>query len=125
GGGAIAINDAIGMRENVADEHALLAGLRKFRPVVCNRRVEIDLAAVDQDVHTQCAHALDERIHDDDRVFLPRLGASEVLMAAPEIDNLLSVLVDTDGGADLAPSAEIIGKCFFNGGEFRCAGATN
>ena len=37
----------------MADEHARFAGLREFRPVVGDRRIEIDLAAVDEDMHAQ------------------------------------------------------------------------
>ncbi len=69
GRGAVAIDDAAGVREDMADQHALLAGLREFRPVVGDGRIEIDFAAVDEDVHAQRTHAFGDRVHDDDGVF--------------------------------------------------------
>jgi hypothetical protein len=123
GRGAVAIDHAAGVRQDVADKDPLFAGLREFRPVVGDGRVEVDLAAIDENVHAQCAHAFRERVHDDDGVFFPRHSARDVFVSAPKIDDFLAVLVDADRCADFTAAPEIIGKCFLNCSEFGCAGA--
>ena len=42
------------------------------------------------------------------RVLAPRLAARPVPHAAPQVDDLLAVLVDAAGAAELAPAGEVL-----------------
>ena len=121
----VAVDHAARVREHVAHQHALLARLRELRPVARDRRVEIDEPAIDQDVRAERAHALRHRVHDDDGVLGPRHRALQVLVAAPQVDDLLAVLVHAHRGAHLAALAEIALEFLAHRGEARVADAVD
>ena len=121
----ITIDHAITYGRGRADQHALLAGGGEFRPVARDRRIEIDHAAIDQHVRAQRAHALGDGIHDDDRVRVPRMRPGEVLVAAPEIHDLVTVPVDANGRPDFVALAKILLERVANRSEGRIARALN
>ena len=54
--------------------------------------------------------ALRRRVDDDHRVPFPRLARLLVADAAPEIDDLLAVVIDAARAAQLAASGEVLGE---------------
>lgn len=58
--------------QDVADEGRLLAGLRILRPVTRHRRVDVELAAVVEDLRAQGGATLGCRHHRRERVLPPR-----------------------------------------------------
>ena len=80
-----------GVIEDMTDEDPVLAVLREFRPVGRDRRIDIDLAAVDQHVEADAGDALGDRHHADRGMGVPRLGLVAVAIAAPQIDHRLAV----------------------------------
>jgi len=64
-----------------------------------------------QDVQqTSASHPLRRRPNQNDRVFGPRLLASGIAKSAVKLQQLLSVLLDGNGGAELAKFLEILLK---------------
>ena len=92
------------------DQNALFAVLGEFRPVVCDRRFKVDQAPVGEDMYARGAYALGDRVHDAQRVFAPRFAARGIHMAAPEIDDFLTLMIDRHGAAELVMGGEIVGE---------------
>src|SRR5262249_13781233 len=65
----------------------LLAGGRELPPVARYRGVEIEQAAVGEQVRAERGHRLRGREHVDDRVALPESPAGGVDVTAPEVDD--------------------------------------
>ena len=89
------------VREEVADERALLAPARVLRPEVCDPGVEVKLAAIGKEKGARCDQRLRDRVGVRDRVLLPRKTGDRVGEAAPEVDDEGAVQMDCDGGAEL------------------------
>ena len=66
-----------------------------------DRRVDVELAAVDQDERGQAGHRLRGRPDVDDRVLGPRRRPLDVGAAAPDVDDGLAVEVDGHRRAEL------------------------
>jgi hypothetical protein len=49
-------------------------------------------------------------VDDDHRVLLPRLARLPVASTAPEVDDLLAVVIDTAGATQLTASIKVLGK---------------
>ena len=100
--GSVGEANAAMVRDDVSHLDRRLAVLGEFRPVVGNRRFQVDQSAVGQDVDAQRARALGDRIEEAHGVFAPRTRAGLVHVAAPQIDDWLAPVIDADGAADLA-----------------------
>jgi len=85
-----------------AHRDALLPGLRELGPVLGDRRVEVELARVDQAVGADRGHALRGRVDVGDRVALPGPGARAVAPATPQVDEQLAAQRHRDRRADFA-----------------------
>ena len=82
------------MREEVPDEHALLPVRLELGPVVGDRRVEVELAAVGEDQRRQVRHRLGRRPDVDDRVALPRRRLLRVGVTSPHVGDELPLVDD-------------------------------
>nr|WP_252973968.1 hypothetical protein [Janibacter melonis] len=85
----------------MAHEDALLAVRGELGPVRRDRRVEVDETALDEQEDGERRDLLRRRPHVDDRVPLPRPGAGDIGVPAPDIDEGLAIEVDADRGAEL------------------------
>ena len=70
---------------------ACLPFCAELRPVARHGRVDVELAALDQDVRAERRHRLGGRKDVDDRVALPGPRARRIGVAAPQIDDRLAV----------------------------------
>ena len=89
------------------DQHVLLPGRGERRPVLRDGRVHVQFSAVDQHQGRQAGHRLGRRPDVGDRVLLPRLSASLVAVASPQVDGYLAVEVEHDGSAKFRPRVHI------------------
>jgi hypothetical protein len=80
--------------EQVPHLDVLLAVGGELRPVVADRRVHVELAALDQHQRGQRQHGLRRRPAVDDRVLGPRRRPLLVAVPAPQVDDGLPVEVD-------------------------------
>ena len=110
---------AAAMIEHPADEQRFFAVRGEFRPVARNRRVEIDLAAIDQHMQAGRGHCLADRHGVADRVLFPGLRLRDVAKSAPEIDDHAAVDGEREARPALFAAREIIGESVPHGGEFR------
>jgi hypothetical protein len=76
-------------------------------------------------MHSQCTDRFHDGIHQNDSVFFPGLGPGLVAMPAPQIDDFLAVLVDTDTSSDLVPAGKILAECLLDRGECGVASPTD
>ena len=74
----------------------MLAGLGELGPVAGHRRVQVELAALDELVHAGTGQALGAGQHGGQRVHLPRARAFGVSRAGPQVDDQFAV----DPGGD-------------------------
>ena len=112
--GRVGETDPAIVRDDVPDLDVGLAVLGELRPVLGDRRFEVDQPPICKDVHAGGAHTLGDRIHDAQRVLAPGLAARGVHMSAPEIDHFLAVMVDRDRAADLVMVGEVSGERLAN-----------
>ena len=98
------------MRQELADGDLLFALLRELRPVRGHPLFVVEPAARVGECQGHGRQALRGRVDDDHRVLLPRLARLLVANAAPEIDDLLAVVIGTAGATQLAASLEVLGK---------------
>ena len=98
------------VREQPADRDRLLAEPPEFRPVGRDRRVDVQLTAVREQVSADCRHAFGRRVDVDDRVAFPRPIALGVRVAAPEVDDRLAVDAHRHGCSPLAVLLEVVGE---------------
>ena len=95
------------MVEHMANQHALLAVLGEFRPVVGNRQFGIDQALVDQAIEGDAGNALGHRHHAENRILLPWQRLRLVTETAPEIDDLDAIDIGADGRADFVFDSKV------------------
>jgi hypothetical protein len=96
--------------EQVAQGQAALPLGAELRPVVGHRRVEVQHAALDQQVCADGGHALGGRVDERQRVLGPRTPIPGVGHAAPQVDDLLSADVDGDRRPHVAVLVEVRGE---------------
>ena len=101
-----------GIHNSAFFEHAFLAVLREFRPVFGYRFVGVDNTAVDQDIERHAGDALGDRHHADNCVLVPRLRVVGIAVAAPEINDLLSIDIDRGRGTDFFFENIVLGEGF-------------
>lgn len=96
--------------EQPAHRDVRLALLCELRPVAGDRRVQVELAPVDQKMRAQRGHPLGRRVHVHQRIALPRARARVVWflrVAAPQVDDEITVDRRGDGRPQLAALGEI------------------
>ena len=91
---------------HVPHEHAVLAALRELGPVLRDRRVEVEQAAVGEHQHAERCHRLRARVHVDDRVLDPRV-TGRVPGAAPQVDDGFTVDRQRDARAHFESGVEV------------------
>ena len=96
--------------EQLADGGPLLAGLGELGPVRRDPLVVVEPAARVGEGRDQGGHALRRREDEDHRVLVPGRAGRPVADAAPQVDDLLPVLVDGARAADLPAPAEVLGE---------------
>ena len=82
------------MGHEMPDQHPLLAVLRKFRPVVGDRRIEIKEPSVGKHERTKKGHSLGAAVDIDNGVLLPRDLPLRVEVPSPDVDDHLTVDAD-------------------------------
>ncbi len=90
------------------DGDVLLAGLAEFRPVPGHRCVQVDLAAIGQQVHAGAGEALGAGEDTGQRVFGPGPRGGRIGPAAPQVDDQIALHPHRDRGADLAAFGEVL-----------------
>ena len=90
-----------------AHGNVLLAAGSELRPVLGHRGVEVEFAALGQQVGADRGRPLGAREHHDDAVLGPRPTGLHVRHTAPEIDHLLATVVKAERGADFAVLLEV------------------
>ena len=93
------------MREQLPDGDAAFAGQREFGPVVSHREVELEQAAAMSNGHGRGGHAFGYGECQAERVLLPGIAGRS--FASPQIDNLVTVVINGAGRASLAALREI------------------
>ena len=111
--------------QQVADERPLLPGLRVFRPVAGDGRVQVEFAAFGEEERARGHERLRHRVGVRDRVLRPGQTGLRIGVSAPEIDDEPPVQVDGDGGPQLAPLREAALERLPDGREGRLAEAVN
>jgi hypothetical protein len=84
--------------QQVADGDALLAGLCELGPVLGDRVVVVEQAAVRQHVQRRRRDALGGRERHGERVLFPRV-TGRVARAAPDVHDLLAAVIDAHRAA--------------------------
>jgi hypothetical protein len=108
--------------EEPADRDALLAVGRELRPVGGDGRVEVELAALGQQVGAGGDDALGRGVDDLQGVALPGAAGPRVGDAAPQVDDLPAVQVDADRRAHLLVAGQIRRERRAYSVESRCGG---
>ena len=103
--------------QQVPDEHTILAGRRELGPVGGDGGVDVQLAGRGQQVGRERRGPLGRRHGHAQRVLLPRAGALGVGVAAPQVDDRLTVHGDGDRGPQLAPLGEVALELLGDAGE--------
>ena len=98
------------MRQELADGDLLFPLLRELRPVRGDPLLVVEPSAGVCECQGHGRQALRGRVNDDHRVPFPRVARLLVSDAAPEVDDLLAVLIGTAGAAQLTASSKVLGK---------------
>ena len=88
----------------------LLSLLRELGPVRGHPLFVVEPPAGVGERQGHGSQALRGRVHDDHRVPLPRLARQLVADTAPEIDDLLAVLIDRAGATQLTASSKVLSE---------------
>jgi hypothetical protein len=91
----------------VADQDVLLALGGELRPVPGDRRVDVQLAPVDQHQGRQAGHGLGRRPDVGDGLLGPRDGPRLVAKSAPQVDDDLAVDVQDQGRAQFLTGVQV------------------
>ncbi len=107
-----------GVAQDVAEQNtSLLATRPELRPVAGHRRVEVELAGVDQHQGAQGGHGLGGRPDVGDGVALPRHGAGGVDPAAPDVDDQFVVEHDRNRRSEIGVAGQAGGEEISHDGE--------
>ncbi len=98
------------VREELADGDPLLAVLRKLGPVPGDSFFVVEPAAGVGDRERHRGEALRGGVDEHHRVPLPRLARLLVPGTAPEVDDLLAVVIDTAGATNFTPSGKVLSE---------------
>src|SRR4029453_12112455 len=85
-----------------AHRDLILAGGAELGPVPDHWGVEIEFAALGEQMGADRGCAFGGRCDLDDRVFVPRTVRVAIGESAPQVDDRAAVRIDADGGANLA-----------------------
>src|SRR6187200_1655898 len=99
------------MSEELADCDRVLAVLCELGPVVRDPLFVVEPASRMRDRHRHRRQPLRGGIDDDHGAGLPGLACLLVSDSAPEIDDLLTAVIDTTRAAQLSASSEVLGEC--------------
>ena len=95
------------VRQQPADRDVRLPLGGELRPVPGRRPVEVQFAALREQVRARRRGGLGGRVHQLQRVPRPRPGRPGVGQAAPQVDHLAAVAVDADRRAHVAVVLEV------------------
>ncbi len=98
------------VREELADGDLLFALLRELGPVPGDPLFVVEPAAGVGDREGHRGQALGGRVDEHHGVPLPRLACPLVANTAPEVDDLLAVVIGTAGATQLTASSKVLGK---------------
>src|SRR6187200_325754 len=113
------------MRQQLADGDPFLPILFELRPITTDSLVVVEPAARMGERHHHRRQTLGGRVDDGHRVFLPRFTADAISHTAPQVNDLLTVLVDATSTTDLAAMRKIFDKRFSNALECGAYGTVN
>lgn len=106
--GVLQAGDPRGVGQQVPHLHVLLPLRGELGPVARDRRVKVEFAGVDEQQGGQTGHGLRDRPDVGDRVALPGLRASRVVVAAPQIHHAPAVDDDDQRHAHLGAAAQLV-----------------
>ena len=95
------------VRQQPADRDVRLPLSGELRPVPGRRLVEVQFAALREQVRARRRGGLGGRVHQLQRVSPPRPARPGVGQAAPQVDDLAAVAVDADRRAHVAVTLEV------------------
>jgi hypothetical protein len=101
--------------EELADGNLFLALLREFRPVRAHPFFVVEPAARVGNGQGHCGQALGSRVDDYHGVLFPGLARLLISNTAPEINHLLTVLIDAAGAAQLSAPSEVLDEGLAHG----------
>src|SRR5207248_9652354 len=85
--------------------------LRKLWPVLRDRCIEIEVAALGEQVGADGSRALRRRVDELERVLAPRRACVDVGDTAPDVDDRATVDVRCERRADFAVLLEVLREC--------------
>src|SRR6476620_9265170 len=95
------------MAQDCRDGDGLLSGSSEFGPVLGDGRIQVDLAAIGEEVNTAAGQRFRAREDAGERIVPPRLATICVSAATPEVDGELAIDPDGHGGADFVALVEV------------------
>jgi hypothetical protein len=96
------------VREQLTDRDPVLTGLRELGPVGADTLVVVQPAARVGERQDHRGEALGRRVDHDHGVRAPRLAARPVAHTAPQVNDLLPILVDAARAAEFTPTGEVL-----------------
>ena len=99
------------MGHQPANGDITLAGLGELRPILRDRRVEVEASLLGQPMGAERDQAFGRRGDVDQCVTVPLALAIERVPATPEVDDRLAVEIDGDCRADFVTLAEVALEC--------------
>jgi hypothetical protein len=99
--------DARCVRQEMANEHIFLTAGGELGPVLGDRSIEVEFAAVDEQQRAQRHHCLGARPHIGDRVPFPRSGARLVSETTPHIDDEFTIDNDRDRSPTIGARGQV------------------
>jgi len=105
--------------QELADSDSFLALLRELRPVRAHPFFVVQPSAGVGNSQRHRGQTLRGRVDDHHRVRLPRVAGVRVSYAAPEVDDLLALMVRTARAAQLPAAFEVLDERLGHGLESR------
>src|SRR5262249_31091613 len=93
-----------------AHECPRLSGLPELRPVVDHRRVEVQLAALRQQMGANGTDPFARRVHQSQRVPVPFTPGRDISDAAPDIDILAALHIQAERRPHITMQREVSGE---------------
>jgi hypothetical protein len=98
------------MIQQLAHADMVFSGLSKLRPVERHWRIKIEQFLVDKAMRADGSKPFGGRKQIDERVASPGTASFTVSVTAPQVERLLAIDIQGDGGAVFIPLREILGK---------------
>jgi hypothetical protein len=102
------------MGQQLAHRDPFLTLLSELRPIATNSLVVVEPAPRMGQRNDHRRQTLGRRVDDRHRVFLPRLGADSISHTAPQVDDLLAVMVDAASTTYLTATRKIFDEGLAN-----------